>query len=207
MPGLPAARVLRCGRYELPLERPLLMGIVNVTPDSFSDGALHADADAAIAHAIALAQEGADILDIGGESTRPGAGAVSAAEEMARVLPVLEGLSGRAVPLSVDTSKPEVMRAALGCGAAMINDVYAFRAPGALDVMSGTDAALCIMHMQGEPRTMQEAPHYDDVVAEVGAFLAGRAHAAERSGIARNRIAVDPGFAATNPYPAGTPQG
>jgi dihydropteroate synthase len=189
-----AARILRLGRYKLSLERPRVMGVVNVTPDSFSDGGAHADTGAAIAHALALTQEGAEILDIGGESTRPGARAVSAEEEMARVLPVLEGLDRCPVPVSVDTSKPEVMRAALARGAAMINDVYAFRAPGALEVMTGTDAAMCIMHMQGEPRTMQVAPHYDDVVAEVGAFLASRAQAAERAGIARGRIVVDPGF-------------
>ena len=187
-------RILRCGRYQLSLERPLIMGIVNVTPDSFSDGGMHADPEAAIAHAKTLAQEGAAIIDVGGESTRPGAHAVSAEDETARVLPVLEGLAGIGLPISVDTSKPEVMRAVLDQGAAMINDVNAFRAPGALEAMAGTEAALVIMHMQGEPRTMQVAPRYDDVVAEVAAFLAERAQAAERAGIARARIVVDPGF-------------
>ena len=186
--------VLRCGRFELPLDRTLVMGVVNVTPDSFSDGGAYLDASRAIAHARTLMAEGAAIIDIGGESTRPGSEGVSADEELARILPVLDALSGAEAAISVDTSKPEVMRAALAHGADMINDVNGFRAPGALEAVAGSNAALCIMHMQGEPRTMQLAPHYDDVVREVGAFLAGRAEAAERMGIARSRIVIDPGF-------------
>ena len=170
------------------------MGVVNVTPDSFSDGGAHFDPDVAIAHARTLAREGAAIVDIGGESTRPGAQAVAEAEELQRVLPVLQALATDGLPVSVDTSKPQVMRAALAAGAAMINDVNAFRAPGALAALAASDAALCIMHMQGEPRTMQLAPHSDDVVAEVGAFLQMRAHAAQDAGIAPARIVVDPGF-------------
>jgi dihydropteroate synthase len=189
-----SAPILDCGPYRLSLARPLIMGVVNVTPDSFSDGGSHFDSANAIAHALALVREGAAIVDIGGESTRPGAQGVAAGEEIARVLPVLEGLAGAGVPISVDTAKPEVMRAVLDRGAAMINDVNAFRAPGALELMATTGAALCIMHMQGEPRTMQVAPHYDDVVNEVGTFLHDRAQAAEVAGIAHSRIVVDPGF-------------
>jgi len=170
------------------------MGVVNVTPDSFSDGGQFADSAAAIAHAHRLIEQGAGIIDIGGESTRPNADPVPAAVEMERVLPVLQALRPAGVPLSIDTAKPEVMRAALAQGADMINDVHAFRAPGALDVMASSDAGLCIMHMQGEPRTMQRAPHYANVVAEVGEFLAERARAAEAAGVRRERIVIDPGF-------------
>jgi dihydropteroate synthase len=170
------------------------MGVVNVTPDSFSDGGVFLDPARAIEQGRRLAEEGAAILDLGGESTRPGAQPVSAQEELARILPVLDGLQGLGVPLSVDTSKPEVMRVALAHGADMINDVYGFRAPGALDSIAGCAAGLCIMHMQGEPRSMQDAPHYDDVVGEVAAFLRGRAQAAESAGIERGRIVVDPGI-------------
>lgn len=170
------------------------MGIVNVTPDSFSDCGRWFDPAAAIAHAAQLAAEGADLLDIGGESTRPGARPVSEPEELDRVLPVLEGVRGLGVPISVDTMKPGVMRAALAAGAAMINDVYGFRAEGAWAAVTDSDCALCIMHMQGEPRTMQEAPHYDDVVAEVEAFLGERIAAAEAAGIERARLCIDPGF-------------
>jgi dihydropteroate synthase len=190
----PPTAALRCGRFELPLDRALVMGVVNVTPDSFSDGGAYLDERLAIAHARSLIAEGAAIVDIGGESTRPGSEGVSAEEEIARIVPVLDALSGASAAISVDTSKPEVMRAALDHGADMINDVNAFRAPGALEAVADSSAALCIMHMQGEPRTMQLAPHYDDVVREVAAFLAGRAQAAERMGIARSRIVVDPGF-------------
>lgn len=170
------------------------MGVVNVTPDSFSDGARYLDPAAAVAHALDMVHEGADIIDIGGESTRPGAHAVPVEIEAERVVPVLEGLTGVPVALSVDTSKTEVMRIAIAHGADMINDVNAFRAPGALEALAASSAGLCIMHMQGEPRTMQLAPHYDDVVGEVGAYLNERAQAAERAGIARNRIVIDPGF-------------
>ncbi|NCS65194.1 MAG: dihydropteroate synthase [Hydrogenophilales bacterium CG03_land_8_20_14_0_80_62_28] len=175
-------------------DRPLVMGIVNVTPDSFSDGGRFIESRSAIAHARRLVEEGADILDIGGESTRPGAQPVSEQEEMDRLMPVLEGVRGLGVAVSVDTMKPAVMRVAIEAGAAMINDVYAFRTPGAWAAVRDSDCALCVMHMLGEPRTMQEAPRYDDVVAEVEAFLAGRIVAAEANGIARSRLLVDPGF-------------
>ena len=174
--------------------RPLLMGIVNVTPDSFHDGGRYAAAGDAIAHARRLIEEGADLLDLGGESTRPGAAPVPAEEELRRVLPVLEALSGCGVPVSVDTRQPAVMRAALAAGAAMINDVNALRAPGAVEAVVGTDASVCLMHMQGEPRTMQQAPRYADVVGEVTAFLEARLEACVAAGIERSRIVVDPGF-------------
>jgi dihydropteroate synthase len=186
---------LRCGRFRLELSRPLVMGIVNVTPDSFSDGGRYLEPDAAIAHAHRLMEEGADLLDIGAESSRPGAEAVvSADEELRRLLPVLKALRNAPVPVSVDTVKPEVMRAALAEGASMINDIGALRAPGALDAVAASDAGVCLMHMQGEPRSMQRAPQYGDVVAEVRDFLAQRTAAALAHGIARERIVVDPGF-------------
>lgn len=170
------------------------MGVVNVTPDSFSDGGRFLDPHAAIARASALIEEGADMLDIGAESSRPGAQGISAEEELSRLMPVLEGLRGCAIPVSVDTVKPEVMRSAIAGGAAMINDITALRSPGALEAVAGSDVAVCLMHMQGEPRTMQSEPRYRDVVAEVGAFLAERVAAAESAGIARERITIDPGF-------------
>jgi len=170
------------------------MGIVNVTPDSFSDGGRHLEAASAVAHATHLIEEGADLLDIGGESTRPGAAPVSVHEELHRVLPVVEALQDCGVPLSVDTMKPEVMRAVLDAGAAMINDVYGFRAPGAWQAVRDSDCLLCIMHMQGAPRTMQDAPVYADVVAEVEAFLIERIQSAAAAGIDPVRICIDPGF-------------
>ena len=170
------------------------MGVVNVTPDSFSDGGRFLDPKAAVAHAHALLDEGADILDIGAESSRPGARGVSAEEELSRLMPVLEALRDCPVPISVDTVKPEVMRAAIAAGASMINDITALRSPGALETVAASDAGVCLMHMQGEPRTMQQSPSYADVVAEVGEFLAERGAAAETAGIARERIAIDPGF-------------
>ncbi|HUL92635.1 MAG TPA: dihydropteroate synthase [Burkholderiales bacterium] len=170
------------------------MGVVNVTPDSFSDGGRFLDPKAALEHANALIAEGADLLDIGAESSRPGALPVSAEEELSRLMPVLEGLRESAIPVSIDTVKPEVMRAAIAAGAAMVNDIGALRAPGALEAVAAADVAVCLMHMQGEPRTMQRQPRYDDVVAEVGAFLAERVAAAEAAGIARERIVIDPGF-------------
>jgi dihydropteroate synthase len=185
---------LRAGQYELPLDRPRMMGVVNVTPDSFYDGGRHADPAAAIAHGRRLAQEGADLLDIGGESSRPGAAPVTGEEELARILPVLEALADLRLPLSVDTTKPEVMRAALAHGAAMINDVTALAAPGALELVAASEAAVCLMHMQGSPRTMQADPVYADVVGEVREFLAARAGACVSAGIARERIVIDPGF-------------
>jgi dihydropteroate synthase len=192
-PGPSTARWAVRGRA-LPLARPLIMGVVNVTPDSFSDGGRHAAHDAAVAHARTLVGGGADLLDIGGESTRPGAADVPLDEELARVLPVVEALAGCGVPLSVDTSKPEVMRAALAAGAAIVNDVTALRAPGAVDVVAASDCGVVLMHMQGVPRTMQAAPHYDDVVAEVSAFLRVRLDAMQAAGVAAERIVLDPGF-------------
>ncbi|MCB1554182.1 MAG: dihydropteroate synthase [Xanthomonadales bacterium] len=186
---------LHCGRFRLDIGQPRIMGIVNVTPDSFSDGGALADADAAVAHALRLIEEGADIVDIGGESTRPGAPAVSVEDELARVLPVIEQLAGRIeVPISVDTSKPGVMQAALTAGASMVNDVRALTGEGCLDAVAASGAAVCLMHMQGEPGSMQDAPHYDDVVSDVHRFLAQRIFACEMSGIEKRRIAIDPGF-------------
>jgi len=186
--------ILHCGQYRLVLDRPLIMGVVNVTPDSFSDGGHFLQAQAAVDHARRLIEEGADLLDVGGESTRPGAAPVTLDEERRRVLPVIEALSGAGVPLSVDTQKPELMREAVAAGATLINDVNGFEAPGALAAVAGSDCAICIMHRQGDARTMQQAPQYSDVVAEVDAWLRQRAAAAEQSGIVRDRIVVDPGF-------------
>jgi len=188
------APIFSCGRFALTLSKTLVMGVVNVTPDSFSDGGKYLDDAAAIAHGKQLVAEGAALLDLGAESTRPGAQPVSTIDELARVLPVLDALRDVGVPISIDTSKPEVMRAALEHGADMINDVNAFRAPGAFDVVAASAAGLCVMHMQGDPRTMQQSPRYEDVVAEVGLFLAERARAAEAAGISRNRLLIDPGF-------------
>ena len=189
-----AHAVLACGRFRLELGRPLVMGVVNVTPDSFSDGGQYLDPAKAIARARRLIEEGADLLDIGGESSRPGAQGVSADEELRRILPVLRDLRSAPVPVAVDTVKPDVMRAALAEGAAMINDIGALRAPGAVEVVAASDAGVCLMHMQGEPRSMQQSPSYRDVAAEVRAFLEERAAAAEAAGIARERIVIDPGF-------------
>ncbi|MFV0283380.1 MAG: dihydropteroate synthase [Castellaniella sp.] len=185
---------LQCGRFRLSLERPLVMGIVNVTPDSFSDGNIHFRADEAIAHARSLLDEGADLLDIGGESTRPGAEAVPADEELRRIMPVIEALGDCGVPLSVDTCKPAVMRTALAAGADMINDIRGFSAPGAVEAVARADCALCLMHMRGEPRTMQDAPVYRDVVTEIHDFLAQGAQRLRQAGIAADRIVLDPGF-------------
>ena len=186
---------LDCAGRILKLDMPRVMGIVNVTPDSFSDGGAHFDADAAIAHGLKLAEEGADLLDIGGESTRPGAGEVAIEDELRRVIPVIEALAAQlAIPISIDTSKPEVMRAAVEAGAGMINDVFALRRDGALDAAAALGVPVVLMHMLGEPRTMQDAPDYDDVVGEVHRFLAERIFAAEMAGVARRNIVVDPGF-------------
>ena len=185
---------LRCGRFELSLERPLVMGVLNVTPDSFSDGGRYFGHERAIARARAMVEEGADLIDIGGESTRPGAAPVSEDEELRRVLPVIEALHAAPVPLSVDTRRPRVMRAALAAGAAMVNDVGALRAPGALEAVAPGGCAVCLMHMQGQPATMQQAPHYADVVGEVKDFLRARVAACIEAGIARERIVIDPGF-------------
>ena len=178
----------------LDLALPRVMGILNVTPDSFFDGGRHDDPDRAVERGRMLAAEGADIVDVGGESTRPGARAVDASVEIARVVPVVEALAAEGIPVSVDTSKPEVMRAALAAGASMVNDVRALLEPGAMEVVASSGAAVCLMHMRGTPETMQVETAYADVVAEVRDFLARRAAACERAGIARNRIVVDPGF-------------
>ena len=180
---------------ELDLSTPVVMGVLNVTPDSFSVGGHFADPVRAVARDLEMAGEGAALLDIGGESTRPGAAPVGADKELARVVSVIEALAARgAPPVSVDTSKPEVMAAAARAGAEMINDVRALRAPGALEAAAASGCAVCLMHMQGEPGTMQRAPAYDDVVEEVGDFLAARVEACVAAGIGRERIAIDPGF-------------
>jgi dihydropteroate synthase len=184
-----------CNGRLLKLDAPRVMGIVNATPDSFADGGAHATVEAAIAHGMKLAEEGADLLDIGGESTRPGAEDVPLEEELRRVIPVIEALATRlAIPISIDTSKPEVMRAAVAAGAGFINDVHALRREGALDAAAELGVPVVLMHMQGEPRTMQANPQYEDVVAEVHRFLAERIFAAEMAGIEKKRIVVDPGF-------------
>jgi dihydropteroate synthase len=186
---------LRCGRHTLDLTTPRVMGVLNVTPDSFSDGGRFAGVDAAVAHGLKMLEEGAGVIDVGGESTRPGSQAVSADEEIRRVVPVIEALAARTqAPISVDTSKPEVMTAAVRAGASLINDVRALREPGALEAAAGTDAAICLMHMQGEPRTMQADPRYGDVVAEVRDFLRERAAACQARGIAKDRLLIDPGI-------------
>jgi len=186
--------LLRCRDKSLDLAQPLVMGVLNITPDSFSDGGRYLDAGVAIAHGRQLIEEGAAIIDVGGESTRPGAAPVSAAEEMQRIVPVIEGLADAEAVISVDTSKPEVIRAAVRAGAGLINDVRALREPEALEAVVEAQCAVCLMHMQGEPRTMQQAPRYRDVVQEVRQYLATRVADAERAGIARERIVADPGF-------------
>jgi len=187
--------VLDCAGRVLRLDRPRVMGIVNVTPDSFSDGGLHLDTDAAIAHGLALVEQGADLLDVGGESTRPGAAQVSAQQEIERVVPVIEALVARiGTPVSVDTCKPEVMRAALAAGAGMVNDVQALRQPGALEVVADSGAAVVLMHALGGPHDAGVAHDYDDVAGEVQRFLAERIFAAEMAGIARARLVADPGY-------------
>jgi dihydropteroate synthase len=194
-PRLPQAhKKLICGEFELSLERPLVMGVVNVTPDSFSDGGRFLEAGAAVDHARRLRDEGADIIDIGGESTRPGAEPVSEQQEIDRVGPVLEALRDLDRPISVDTRRLNVMRAALAAGASMINDVEALAAPWAHQLIANSRCAVCLMHMKGEPRTMQQAPGYDDVVVEVKGFLKEAARKAMFAGIAQERIVVDPGF-------------
>lgn len=185
---------LHCGSHRLALSRPLIMGIINATPDSFSGDGLALDVGRALAQARAFVEDGADILDIGGESTRPGATPVGVEEEIRRVVPLIEALRELDVPLSIDSFKPQVMRAALSAGATLINDINALRAPGALELAAASDAAVCLMHMQGTPQTMQDNPAYQDVVAEVGAFLAERSAACVAAGIAPERIVIDPGF-------------
>lgn len=186
---------LKHGAKILDLSQPRIMGVLNRTPDSFSDGGRFAGFDAALSQARKMLLEGADIIDVGGESTRPGAAEVGVDEELSRVIPLIERLAGELGALiSVDTSKPEVMRAAVAAGAAMINDVYALRRPDALQAAAATGTAICLMHMQGEPRTMQKDPHYGDVIEEVKEFLEYRAQTALDAGVARDRIVLDPGF-------------
>jgi len=192
------SRALICGRHRLSLDRPLVMGVLNVTPDSFADGGTYLDLRDATDRVRQMLGEGADIVDIGGESTRPGAAPTPESEEVARVIPLLENIrescDARGVPISVDTRKPGVMRAAIGAGASMINDINALRASGAIDAVSEGGAAVCLMHMQGEPATMQQSATYVDVVADVAAFLSERAAACVAAGIGRDRIVLDPGF-------------
>ncbi|WP_027865022.1 dihydropteroate synthase [Massilia alkalitolerans] len=190
---------LQCGQYSFALEgrdavRPVVMGILNVTPDSFSDGGRYQGLEFALSHAEEMIRDGATMIDIGGESTRPGSPSVPVAEELARVLPTLYALRSLDCALSVDTCKPEVMREAIIAGADMINDINGFRAPGAIEAVRDSDCGLCVMHMQATPQTMQQAPAYHDVVREVIDFLRERVDTLERAGIARDRICIDPGF-------------
>ncbi|WP_282247441.1 dihydropteroate synthase [Stenotrophomonas sp. PS02300] len=186
---------LDCGGRVLRLDRPRVMGIVNVTPDSFSDGGAHDSTEAAVAHGLQLVAEGADLLEIGGESTRPGAAPVALEEELRRVVPVIEQLAAQTqVPISIDTFKPEVMRAAVAAGAGMINDIHALRQDGALAAAAELGVPVVLMHMQGEPGSMQDTPHYDDVVAEVHRFLVDRMFSAEMAGIAKKNLVIDLGF-------------
>ncbi|WP_342052109.1 MULTISPECIES: dihydropteroate synthase [unclassified Cupriavidus] len=187
--------VFQCGRYRFARDRrPLVMGILNVTPDSFSDGGRHASRDAALRHAEQMIAEGVDIIDIGGESSRPGSAALPLDEELARVMPIVEALADCGKPLSIDTYKPEVMRAALAGGADLINDIWGFRMPGAVEAVAGGDAGLCVMHMQRDPQTMQEDPQYTDVVGEVADFLRERVSTLRTAGVSEARLLLDPGF-------------
>ncbi|TMH01359.1 MAG: dihydropteroate synthase [Betaproteobacteria bacterium] len=192
------SEALVCGRYRLSLDRPLVMGVLNITPDSFADGGVFLDRRVATDRVRQMLGEGADIVDIGGESTRPGAVPTPESHELDRVIPLLENIrpscDARGVPISVDTRKPVVMRAAIAAGASMINDINALRATGAIEALSEGSAAVCLMHMQGEPATMQYSASYEDVVADVAAFLAERASACLAAGIDRHRIVLDPGF-------------
>jgi dihydropteroate synthase len=191
-------RFLQCGRYRFPLEgkdaRPLVMGVLNVTPDSFSDGGRFLSLESALSHAEKMIADGVDIIDIGGESSRPGAPPLPLEEELQRVMPVLYALRDCGKPISIDTYKPEVMREALAAGADMINDITGFRSMEALTAVNDSDCALCIMHMQRNPQSMQINPQYEDVVTEVTAFLQERAAALQEQGIALNRLCADPGF-------------
>jgi dihydropteroate synthase len=186
--------ILYAAHHRIDLTHPIVMGIVNVTPDSFSDGGKFLARDAAVAHARKLASEGAAILDIGGESTRPGAAAASLQEELDRVIPVIEALRDDGLVLSIDTQKHEIMAEAIRAGVAMVNDVNALQAPGAMEAVASSNVAVCLMHMQGTPRTMQADPKYENVTLEVGTFLGERALACVKAGIAANRIVIDPGF-------------
>ena len=191
----PAPMRLQCGRHLLDLDAPIVMGVLNVTPDSFADGGRYFDLPDALAQAERMVEEGAAIIDIGGESTRPGAAPVTVEEELRRVIPVVERLAGTLeIPVSVDTRKPAVMRAAIAVGASMVNDVAALCESGAIEAVAASDVAICLMHMQGEPRTMQQEPRYADVLAEVRGFLRDRVSRCVEAGIARSRLVVDPGF-------------
>ncbi len=192
----PAANppVFVCNRFTLPLSRPLIMGIVNVTPDSFSDGGQFVNAQQAIDHAEKLVEQGADILDIGGESTRPGAQPVSVQQELDRVLPVLEGVMKLGAPVSIDTRRPQVMREAISVGVDILNDVNGFRDEASFQIASQSQCGLCIMHMQGEPQTMQREPHYQDVVTDVLGFLVNQRNRLVEEGVNAERILIDPGF-------------
>ncbi|HEY4298546.1 MAG TPA: dihydropteroate synthase [Paraburkholderia sp.] len=191
----PVPEPLQCGRFKLTFERPLVMGILNVTPDSFSDGGKFALRGDALRQAERMMLDGADIIDIGGESTRPGAPPVPLDEELERVIPLIEQLHGANVPLSIDTYKPEVMRHALSAGADLVNDIWGFRMPGAIDAVRDSACGLCVMHMLGEPQTMQLGePAYEDVVGEIRGFLEERVAMLQQAGVARARICVDPGF-------------
>jgi dihydropteroate synthase len=186
---------LQCGRFGFDLaQRPLVMGILNVTPDSFSDGGRFQSLEFAMERAEQMIKDGVDIIDIGGESTRPGSPSVPVTQELDRVMPVIYGLRELGYPLSIDTCKPEVMREALIAGADMINDINGFQAPGAIDAVKNSDCGLCVMHMQGTPQDMQAQPAYQDVVGEVSAFLRARVEALLQAGVARDRVTIDPGF-------------
>ncbi len=188
---------LKCGRFRLPMRqgrRPLVMGILNVTPDSFSDGGRHNSLEFALSHAEQMIADGVDIIDIGGESTRPGIAPLSLEQELERVMPVIYALRDCGKPLSIDTYKPAVMREALLAEVDMINDINGFRAEGAIEAVRDSEAGLCVMHMQGEPQTMQREPHYDDVVSEVEDFLRRQVASLTAAGVARERICIDPGF-------------
>jgi len=193
--SIPNVRILDCAGRKLVLDRTRIMGILNLTPDSFSDGGLWLGKASAVKHALAMQDAGADIIDVGGESTRPGAQAVSVQQELDRVIPVIESIAPQlAIPISIDTSKPEVMREAVRAGAGMINDVNALRHQGALATAAELSVPVCLMHMLGNPRVMQNSPVYDDVSTEVAAFLLERAQLCESSGISKENIVLDPGF-------------
>ena len=185
----------QCGRFGYDLaQRPLVMGILNITPDSFSDGGRYQSLEFAVERAEQMIKDGVDIIDIGGESTRPGSPGVPVQQELDRVMPAVYALRELGYPLSIDTCKPEVMREAVIAGADMINDINGFRAPGAIEAVKDADCGLCVMHMQGTPQDMQAQPHYDDVVGEVIAFLRERVEALQAAGVARERVTIDPGF-------------
>lgn len=186
--------ILQCGKFQLSLNQPLVMGIVNLTTDSFSSDGVGGDIERAVAHARFQLDAGAHILDIGAESSRPGSAPVSESDELARLIPVLEQIRDWGVPISVDTYKPAVMRAAIAAGASLFNDISGLRNPGAFELLAESDCAVCIMHMQGEPGTMQLAPEYDDVVAEVRRFLMGQLERCDAAGVSRQRVVLDPGF-------------